>query len=154
MYVYFDGSNVDYNGDKFGPPVNFLIQIKDESENITRADGFYCEYLGDTPENWTEFIPAPDEEPEKPILAINTREWLRSHLGTAAEMATRAYGLDSANAQYIQVQVFMEAIRDRMGDVLYVSDDDYKNGVSLIYSVGIIDQDNAERLLALGGHTL
>jgi len=147
------GGAVDYKGED---PSLFSGSRFDES-----GTGLVCAYSGESDSSvWPDYV---DTRPSDPV-EMNTLGWLRNELGTSAEMAARAYGLDSANSQCIQVQVFMEAIRDRIGDVLIVSDSDYEAGIRLIHLVGILGTDQgdpdsvsdaeAERLLTLGGFTL
>lgn len=93
-----------------------------------------------------------------PVIAIEkslpTLPWLREDLGEAGEFAARAYAAVSTNQYSTDVGVFLDAIRDRMNDVIIVTDSQYEAGINLLYQVGIIDEDKAIYLLSLGDHTL
>jgi len=139
---------IDFKGEN-----SALFDI-DYSGLVSSGDviGYAADYTGESgTEVWETWVD-PDAEPE--VISYPTLDWLRNELGESAEFATRAYGLDASKPNYIDVHVFMDAIRDRINDNLIVSDAQYKAGIELIHAVGMIDQTKAEVLLALGGHTL
>lgn len=93
----------------------------------------------------------PNPVPE--VIKYPTLSWIRNALTDKYEAQCRAYGLNPDNPNYIEVQVFMDMIRDRINEYLILSDLDYKQGILLIEAVGIFDSEKADQMLALGGHT-
>jgi hypothetical protein len=136
-----DLSKADFEGDidnEIEP--NFLI-------GYTTIDASkYTEY------GMTSYV-MPEVIPVVKKVCIPTIDWLRNHLGEASEIAIRSYGLNDQNANYIDVQVFMDMIRDRASVDIIVSDPQYKVGIELIKALEIISKSDAESLLALGNHT-
>lgn len=86
-------------------------------------------------------------------IKIDTLVWLREHLGEDAETACRLYAITDSNVYCRQVQVFMDIVRDRVGDKIIVTDLSYKQGVLLLEVAGLISTAKANALLALGNHT-
>lgn len=123
-----------------------------ESTKLHKSiDKWVGQYSGSDPtiEDYTGPWPIITEWPP-----VDTLPWMRNDLGETAEFASRAYAAVSTNNKAIDVGVFLDAIRDRMTDVIITSDSQYEAGVNLLYEVGIIDESKAIHLLSLGGHTL
>lgn len=99
----------------------------------------------------------PDEfaEPEQPAIntavTVPTIDWLRDHFTTESERKAKMY-VAERHTYANQVGVFMDMVKDRMSVNLRISDEDYADGIVLVYSVGIVEGEHAQELLELGGH--
>lgn len=82
------------------------------------------------------------------MIAIDTKIWLRDHLGEQQEFDIRLTASTDPT-----INSFMQMIDARVDGDLIVSDPLYKTGLLLIETAGAITAEKTDYLLALGGHT-
>ena len=90
------------------------------------------------------------EDEEEPVF-IETKLWLRKHLGSVAEKEIRDFVLSGA-IEANEVKVVLDMVRDRIAIDLELSDPLYAASMALLESVSIITTEHATQLIELGGH--
>lgn len=130
--------------------------FKGSVDNEAAPDLYVGIFLGD-PATIASYGMSAFSYPPKapPEVRIPTLDWLRDHLGGAAELAAREYAGGASATSAVErrrVDAFMTAVDVRAQDELIVSDIDYAIGIVALFAPAMIDRAKAEYLLNLGGH--